>query len=891
MTVSSDRPPLRRQQAEALAATAAAWGAGRHAAWVVLPPGGGKTRVGLEAISSHADPAVVFVPNTAVQSQWVAQAERLGLAASDTRDLSARVTVLTYQALAVFTGDDEDPEPDEADQPATPVGHLDRLHPNAAAFVERLVALGPVTLVLDECHHLLDVWGELLAEVLDRLPRARVLALTATPPETLSTDEAVLVERLFGGVEYVATIPAFVRDGHLAPFRELVAFTEPTAAEARYLGETALRFAQLRTDLMTPGLTSVGFLDWLDERFVRRASTRRASGDVPALPWAQVARDLPDLADAVLRAVHAGLLDLPDGARQREQHRAPLDGDDWSLLIDDFVRGALLTSEDPRDVEVLERLRAALPGIGLRLTRRGLVRATSPVDRVVARSAAKALAAVEIADLESQTRGDRLRLLVLCDFERASAQVPEGLVGVIAPEEGSARGVLRRLVADPLTRALGPVLVTARVVACDPMLAPDLVAWLRTQGTRLEVQAVERDGIAEIEGRWDAKHWVPLLTRWFEEGHGQVLVGTRALLGEGWDARSVNVLVDLTTATTPIAVTQTRGRALRTDPRDPDKVAHTWTVVCVADGHPLGDRDYQRLVRKHAGFYAVTDDGLITDGVAHVHPELSPFAPPVSEDRLRINADAIADARDRDRTRGLWQVGTPYEDQPTAEIRVRAARTIGMPLGALAPGRAVAGALTPTGDGSVRLLARRSLAIRQWLTGEPGDDADRTGALTSFAAAVADGLVGIGVTDRGASRVRVAPTATGSYRIWLDGVDEQVSQVFADSLDETLAPLGAPRYVIPRYVITPPETKAQARSLAWRMLWRRPVPATVVWHAVPSVLGVRRETVDAFAAAWHRWVSPGAPLYTGSPEGAGVLAAQRGDDPFSVETTMRVEWR
>jgi Leu/Phe-tRNA-protein transferase len=65
----------------------------------------------------------------------------------------------------------------------------------------------------------------------------------------------------------------------------------------------------------------------------------------------------------------------------------------------------------------------------------------------------------------------------------------------------------------------------------------------------------------------------------------------------------------------------------------------------------------------------------------------------------------------------------------------------------------------------------------------------------------------------------------------------------------------------------------------------------VVWHAVPSVLGARRELVDAYAEGWHRWVSPGDPLFTGSPDGAGVLAAQRGDDPFAVETTMRVEWR
>jgi hypothetical protein len=32
-------------------------------------------------------------------------------------------------------------------------------------------------------------------------------------------------------------------------------------------------------------------------------------------------------------------------------------------------------------------------------------------------------------------------------------------------------------------------------------------------------------------------------------------------------------------------------------------------------------------------------------------------------------------------------------------------------------------------------------------------------------------------------------------------------------------------------------------------------------------------------------------LYANSPEGAGILAAQRGDDPFEVTTQIRTLWR
>ena len=72
---------LRRHQALALEALDRAWAAGRARAWVELPPGAGKTLVGLETarrlLGDRADKAVVLGPNTAIQGQWAAQAAAL----------------------------------------------------------------------------------------------------------------------------------------------------------------------------------------------------------------------------------------------------------------------------------------------------------------------------------------------------------------------------------------------------------------------------------------------------------------------------------------------------------------------------------------------------------------------------------------------------------------------------------------------------------------------------------------------------------------------------------------------------------------------------------------------------------------------------------------------
>ena len=54
--------------------------------------------------------------------------------------------------------------------------------------------------------------------------------------------------------------------------------------------------------------------------------------------------------------------------------------------------------------------------------------------------------------------------------------------------------------------------------------------------------------------------------------------------------------------------------------------------------------------------------------------------------------------------------------------------------------------------------------------------------------------------------------------------------------------------------------------------------------------GVNAERAAAYAKAWDHWVGGGEPVYTGSPEGQGILAAQQGTDPFAASTVMRRQW-
>lgn len=920
-TVDSDELTLRRHQGEALTALHEAWAAGRDRAWVVLPPGAGKTLVGLESVrrmlaAGTITGAVVLGPNTAIQGQWLTQSAGLGLDTATDRGLASTVTVLTYQSLAIFDADEEVTDDGVEDT------LLSRLHENGRDLVGALREAGPILLVLDECHHLLEVWGRLLAEVLVELPQAHVLGLTATPPAALTPPQAALVDSLFGGTVYEASIPAVVREGDLAPFAELAWLTTPTEVESRWLREEAGRFHELVHQLTDPAFGSVPFLEWLDRRFVTPV------GD--GVAWASLVKQHPTLCAAALRMHHAGLLALPTGSRMLEEHRHDPTADDWVVLLDDWLTRHLSTSRDEGDAEVVEAVRRALPAVGYLWTRRGIRSGRSPVDRVLARSEAKTRATVEIVGHEHLALGDRLWMLVLCDHERASATLPARLDGVLDQQEGSAHAVLAALLADPLTAGLSPLLVTGRTVAGAPETLRELVAQMAVTEPFLatQLQVVEDSGVPRLEGPWTSRTWVRRVTRFFEEGGTRVLVGTRGLLGEGWDARRVTGLVDLTAVTTTTAVVQTRGRALRVDPTWQEKVAVNWSVVCVAEGHPKGDNDWQRLVRKHAGFYGVDDDGDVVDGVAHVDPLFSPFAPPAVGDFDACNARMVVRSQDRAAVRDRWRVGEPYADHVAQTVRlvprrsgafgalespalvvvrpggleVRAGRRPSWGAGP-APwwlGLSGAGAVTalfgsggPAAVGVVIAVVAVVGALVARLDALAGfgrtvlQDAARPPAVAQVASAVADGLSTAGLVSHDSAHVRVEIDLDGEYRCLLAGVPQDESAVFATALDEAVSPVVTPRYLLPRHVVEP---SGWSGMDSLRAAYGRTRADLVAWHAVPTVLGTNATRARAYAEAWDRWLGGGDPLFTGSAEGAGVLAAQQGADPFEVTTLMRRHW-
>ena len=853
--------------------------AGERRTLLVAPPGSGKTLIGLEIVRRLGVPAVVLCPSQTIQRQWQERQELFGGVSED-------VHLLTYQALC--RADDPEGMLREAAarhwaaERAQATGQtLDEVAAEVAAWSEkplelrerevralvarlkrdaaegrvpdlppeellsgtaraRLTALreaGARVVVLDECHHLVSLWGALLRPVLAELEPEHVVGLTATSPQDLTTAEAALYRELLEDEDFFIPTPAVVREGHLAPYQELVQLCTPLRSEREWLDERHERFERTLAD-RDAGLTA-----WLLERLRER---RTAAG--AALSWGEFAKRQPRLAEAGLKWLRHVGEPPPTGAPRGERFRAELTIDDWVVLLEDYALRCLRAEGSDEAAARLEQLRVALGDLGFVLTRQGIRRAGGEVDRVLLASAAKPLAMCDALAAELEARGDGLRAVVFCDSERPP-RMPEGSPLALT---GGGRGLLAAAGADDRLSGLRPALVSGESFV---VLESDRDWWLDRLSAELGAGASATSGAPLAALRhdtpgWSSRWWTAFATRLLSAGETRLVVGTRGLLGEGWDCPELNVLVDMTAVAADVSVRQMRGRSLRLDPRDPEKLANNWDVVCVAPDLGRGHADYLRFVRRHTHLHAPCEDGTIETGPSHVHPELSPFGPPAQERFVAINLEQRDRAQDRDTARTLWQVGVAYRgvdldalvvrDPPRREPEATTLRSVDPPLRFFPLPLLRAGHLHPP-----------ELPL-EWAAG-----------------AVCDAYLALGQLDEDEARaIEFTPRPEGWLRVSLPEASPATSALVTGALDELTGGSTLPRYVVSRRI-----------GLRER-----------AWHPVPADLARRRDRAEAFLRAWRRWCGSSELVYAHSGERGTQLAAEAAA-LATLETQRRRIWR
>jgi superfamily II DNA or RNA helicase len=758
----------------------------------------------------------------------------------------------------------------------------DLLSDNARERLHALSEAGVCTVVLDECHHLVSLWGALLRIVLDEMRPTHVLGLTATTPTELSAAEAKQYTDLLGDVDFFIPTPAVVKDGYLAPYQELVQLCEPLVSEREWLDERHARFSEalIALDDLPPEAEHLGLSVWLLARL-----RDRDAGDGAALSWAEFARRSPRLADAGLRWLHTAGHSPPEGAPRGERTRAPLSIDDWVVMLEDYAMRCLRADASPVATERLEQLQVALRDLGFAVTRQGIRRVGGEVDRVLVNSAAKPIAMCDALATEYDARGEGLRAVVLCDTEHPPKVADDSPLLL----SGGGRGLLAAVAEDERLIGLRPALITSQTFA----VLDDDVEWWRSYLGLPEFTTTPGDGITLLAHTdLDSRAWTAAVTRALSEGGCRLLVGTRGLLGEGWDCPELNVLIDMTAVAADISVRQMRGRSLRLDPRDRSKLSSNWDVVCVAPELGRGHADYDRFVRRHSHLHAPCEDGAIETGPSHVHPELSPYGPPDAARFAPINAEQRERSAERDAARERWRIGEPYVGTDVDVLVVRRPRggygpggavedldarpprrrsLVRAPIG-LAGGGVALGAVAALASPLLLLGAAGLLAAAWWQTRRGNRRArrwfPRELPLEWAAGAVRDAYVELGELPAG-TELRFDTRPEGWIRVSAPSAPPEVATLISAGLDEVLGNGGLPRYFVSRFV---------AEGLRKRH---------VSWHPVPSELATHRSRADAFFTAWQQWCGPGELVYGHGDRGRELVT----DEDVIWETQRRRIWR
>ena len=540
---------------------------------LVAAPGSGKTTLGIEFIRRFGNPTLVLVPTVTIRQQWVDRIKRAFLSDDNlveqliSQDLKRpkMITVATYQALhsamnqVVGDGLIEDTD-DTAQQE----------HFNFQDFDIRKTFedkdLG--TLCLDECHHLRNEWWKSLEIFRKSFPKIKMISLTATPPYE---GEPALWERyisMCGEIDEEITVPELVKEGTLCPHQDYVYFAFPTKEERAQLDQ----FEKQKLNFLTKLSTDINF-----------SNTIQSS---PALSN-QISDDEllanPKYLSAILIFLRSKELPFPQRFQELLSAKTlPTFTLEW---FETLLNGIIFQVPNwfGFTEEALNQLKSDLKANGLIERNQVKLIRNKKQDVLLNQSLGKLNAVRDIFKAEYQALGSNLRQLVLTDFIRKDFQVHLGdknaqftQLGVLSYFESIRREMIEQTWTVPVAVLTGSLVII-------PTSAKEHLERL-IPNSRLSYEVIgqlSQEDYLKVSISGSQHDLVTALTQLFQEGHIQVIIGTKSLLGEGWDAPCVNSLILASFVGSFMLSNQMRGRAIRVWPDNPNKTSNIWHLVSI----------------------------------------------------------------------------------------------------------------------------------------------------------------------------------------------------------------------------------------------------------------------------------------------------------------------
>ncbi len=811
---------------------------------IVAAPGSGKTVLGLELVRRLNQTALILSPTVTIRQQW---GERFGdMFLSKQENLHEYMsfhlgelklmTAVTYQSLhAAWTRSIQNGccETDDADEECEAEDYT------GFDVVAAVRSAGIRTICLDEAHHLRSEWQKSLEAFLAAVQHdVIIISLTATPPYDSPPNEWNRYISVCGEIDEEISVPELVKQRTLCPHQDYICFNFPSDEELDALQEYQVRASHCVDNVLGSGLLA---------QMVEKSALLSRYPQMEEFLLENVKGTI-----ALLVLIQYAGISLPQKliALVSPSGRLPI----ATLSFAETAFQLVLDHPEVFSQEAVDALKKRLSEESLLYNKRVCLASNERLKRRLISSAGKLSSIARIARAESNALNEQLRMVILTDH------IKKDLLHIVGTyEEIATIGTVT--VFETLRRAVGdvPIGLLSGGLVILPEDALDSVRSLAEKcSIPLSFRPLNDTGYCEITFLGSNKHKVAIVTELFRQGLVRIIVGTAALLGEGWDSPCINSLILASYVGSFVLSNQMRGRAIRIDPCDPAKTSNIWHLCTVEppprslkdrilqamEGTPnskdtLHSSDYPTLRRRFECFLAPAyHRDVIESGIRRVDIIQPPFD---SSGIARINQQMLALAADRQALADKWARSlsgelhpevllvseAPSSIQPRSFVFINMLWPTILSLAFIALVRAIT--YTAFGIGSVLGLIVCALMIFGVIKGyrKALRFISPRKTIETLGNCILNTLKDIEAVKSAESVVEVISDSKGvSVQCAIAGASLREKEVFAAAIRELLSPINNPRYILVKKD---------------RLFKRRRYTQC---YACPSVIGAKKEFVE-----------------------------------------------
>ena len=662
---------------------------------IVAAPGSGKTTLGIELIRRLNAPCLVLSPSINIRDQWLSRiresflpkGEPSGLLSNNIKEPGV-ITAITYQAL--HSGMTKAKGKGKATDAATQAELFDAQNEADAGndtvstnlqdeiidysdfdFFTTVRRNGIKTICLDEAHHLRSEWWKALEEMVEKLPECTIISLTATPPYDSTPAQWERYISLCGPIDEEIIVPELVKEGSLCPHQDYVYFNMPTEEEEQAVKKFTEEAVKKAEEIFR------------DEEFTRLITTHR--GLAAPKECADIFLKNPQYLSALLIFLQAKniafsreLLQMLGGGS-----KLPAMTMKWMEVL---LQGFLYDDRESyaHTDEYAEKMIGSLKARGLIQKKKVCLVANDTINKLLETSKGKLNSILEIVRAEYENLGEELRLLILTDYIKkeymqAIGDTEKGVneLGIIPIFENIRRTFSGLRTEKNTTKtgeritasALRIGVLSGTVVIIPSTAVSPMEAILNREQVKANFKALDETGFYQVNIVGSELTASSILTELFNQGELRVLIGTKSLLGEGWDSPCINSLILASFVGSFMLSNQMRGRAIRVMKGNPNKVSNIWHLICMQpesatkvtsaagrDGLQLKgeeeSEDFTTLKRRFEGFLGVHyEKNSIENGLERLSYIKGPYTAPMLS---KINEQMLSLASNRMGLKQKW---------------------------------------------------------------------------------------------------------------------------------------------------------------------------------------------------------------------------------------------